>query len=168
MYMVAVLPPPEVVAPLEDYRRRHDPAFHRIAAHLRLVGPFEQPDPRALDAFDTIEAGPPLDVVLGPAENHGEALVLPVLTGGEALEAVRAQLAAVLHTRTDDPRRRPALLVGRFGIDAERELVARAMAAAPPLAGFRVDELTLLFQDERGLWHPVRRRRLRASGQSAA
>ncbi len=163
MFQVVVLPPPEALGALEEFRRRHDPAFHRLPAHVLVLGPFDPADERALDRFDTVAAPEPFVVELGAPELRDDGLYLPAWRGLDQLETLRADLAeALVGPDADVAATPPSLRVGRFGIAAEAELVARSLSAAGLPRPFTVDTLTLVLEDERAIWHPVRRRHLDA------
>lgn len=161
MHAVAVLPPVESLGDVESFRRLHDPSFHRAPAHVLLVPPFDGSDPAVPGRFDHVDAGAPFDVAFGAPEVRGHEVVLPVTTGRARLEQLRAALfhalsgplAASAHTA-------PALRLGLLATDAERELARRAFVNSRAPAPFRVEAVTLLLEDERGMWHAVRRRRL--------
>jgi hypothetical protein len=161
VFQVVVLPPAETMREVEEFRRLHDPAFHRVAAHLPLVAPFEPLDADLVARFDALRGAAAFDVTWGPAAVAGRALVLPVSDGEAQVDLLRAALTAELAPPlADTPRLAPALRLGLFGGDAEIELARRAFSTLPPPPGFRVRELSLLVEDERGLWHAVRERRL--------
>jgi hypothetical protein len=164
LYQLVVLPPPGAVRDVEEFRRLHDPSFHRVAAHLPLVPPFATADRRLIERFDGLRLAPSFDVVLGRAAPIGRALALPVVAGAQAFDALRRAAAAELLPSFPEPVFGvPAMYVGAFGGDAEMELARRAFSTLPPPPPFAVDAVTLLLEDVRGLWHPVRARRLPSS-----
>ncbi len=165
VYQVVILPPPGILGEVEELRRRHDPAFHRVPAHIALVGAFEPVSEQMLDAFDRLRPGRTFGVTFGAPQTHGHTLVLPIERGADELTRIRSQAAeALLPPESEQPAGPVVLRVGMFSGDAERELVRRGLAANPPEGEFTVAELTLLLEDSRGLWHPVRRRPLRRGG----
>jgi 2'-5' RNA ligase superfamily protein len=161
VFQVVVLPPPDLAAAIEEFRRLHDPAFHRLGAHLPVLPPFDSGD-ASLDArFDAAAAGRAFDVELGPPAAAGQALVLPVVGGRGEFLALRAAFAtALLPALTELPDAAPSLRVGLFGGAAEMELARRSLSVLGPVAAWRVTEVTLLVEDVRGLWHPLRGRPL--------
>jgi hypothetical protein len=160
---LVLLPPPDAVRVLEEFRRLHDPAFHRVAAHVPLLPPFDAGDAvlRRFDAFDADG----FDVALGAATVVGEALCLPVVRGRDDVVGLLGALAsALLPPLAEVPPRTPALRVGLFGGAAEAELARRALATVELTAAWPVRDVTLLVEDVRGLWHLLRNRRLRSRG----
>jgi len=161
VFQVVVLPPAESTRDVEEFRRLHDPAFHRIGAHMALVPPFDATEEALFARFDAMDLRPAFDVAFGPPVAHGHALALSVLSGEAALRALQGDVAAiVLPPHVERPNASSALRVGLFGSDAELELARRALATLPPPDAFTVREVVLLLEDVRGLWHDVRRRRL--------
>jgi hypothetical protein len=158
---VVVLPPPATTAAVEEFRRLHDPSFHRLPAHVPLLPPFEAEREDLLARFDSLRGCAPFEAALGPPQACGAALVLPLTAGAAELAALRQSLAQeLLGPLGAAPEGAPAMRVGLFGSDAERELARRALASLPAPAAFTVEEATLLLEDVRGLWHPIRARRL--------
>jgi len=157
-----VLPPADVMREIEELRRLHDPAFHRVAAHVSLLPPFEAADVALLERFDSFHEPGGFDVELGATSASGRALALCATRGDAELRALQSALAAaLLPPLVEPPGLAPALRVGLFGGDAEMELARRAMATLEAPA-FAVTEVALLLEDVRGLWHPVRTSKLRA------
>lgn len=156
-----MLPPAETTRGVEEFRRLHDPAFHRIGAHLPLVPPFDAKEDAVAARFDALELRPAFDVAFGAPVAHGHALALPVTSGDAALRALSGDLAAaLLPPLAEPPGGTASLRVGLFGGDAELELARRALATQAPPGTFTVTEVVLLLEDVRGLWHDVRRRKL--------
>ena len=156
-----MLPPAESTRDVEEFRRLHDPAFHRIGAHLVLLPPFDATNDSLVGRFDAMELRPAFDVAFGPPVATGHALALAVTVGGAALHALQGDLAAaLLPPLVERPNAAAALRVGLFGSDAELELARRALATLPPPDTFTVRDVVLLLEDVRGLWHDVRHRRL--------
>jgi hypothetical protein len=161
VFQVVVLPPAESTRDVEEFRRLHDPAFHRIGAHLVLVPPFDATEEAVVVRFDAMELRPAFDVAFGPPVANGHALALAVTGGAAALAALRGDVAtALLPPHVERPDGAIALRAGLLGGDAELELARRALATLPPPEAFTVREVVLLLEDVRGLWHDVRRRRL--------
>jgi hypothetical protein len=161
VFQVVVLPPPDLAAAIEEFRRLHDPAFHRVGAHVPVLAPFDSGDAALADRFDATDTGGAFDVELGAAAAAGQALGLPVARGRDELVALRtAFAAALLPALTELPAAAPSLRVGLFGSAAEMELVRRTLDGHVALRGWRVDEVALLVEDVRGIWHPLRSRRL--------
>jgi hypothetical protein len=161
VFQVVVLPPAESTHGVEEFRRLHDPAFHRVGAHLPLVPPFDAAEDAVLGRFDAMELRPAFDVAFGAPVASGQSLSLPLTAGEAALRALSGDVAeALLPPHAERPNAAAALRVGLFGTDAELELARRALATLPPPGAFTVREVVLLVEDVRGLWHDVRRRRL--------
>ena len=158
-----MLPPPEALGDVEEFRRLHDPAFHRLPAHVPLLPPFEPIRRDFLARFDAFRS-PPLTVSFGEAVAGECTLGLTVVQGHDELLAMRDALG---HALLDESAPRaagpPCLRVGLFGSDAELELARRALGTAPELPPLTIRMLTLLLEDVRGIWHPVRERVLRAN-----
>jgi hypothetical protein len=164
VFQVVVLPPPDALPDIEEFRRLHDPAFHRVGAHIALLPPFEAPGDTLLERFDAVRFGPSFDVAFGPAAAAGRALQLPVAGPDGVLRALQEELAAaLLPAHVERPSAPPALRCGLLGGEAEMELARRALTTLPAPAGFTVREVTLLLEDVRGLWHVVRQKRLASS-----
>ena len=161
MFQVVVLPPPDLAAAIEEFRRLHDPAFHRVGAHVPVLPPFDSDDPALADRFDATAARGAFDVELAAATAAGQSLGLPVVRGRDELAALRAAFAAaLLPALTELPGAPPSLRVGLFGTAAEMELARRTLEGRVAVASWRVEDVVLLVEDVRGLWHPLRRKRL--------
>jgi len=157
-----VLPPADAMREIEEIRRLHDPAFHRVAAHVTLLPPFDAADAALLERFDAFGGVASFDVALGATSASGRALALGATHGDAELRALQTALAAaLLPPLAGSPSLAPALRVGLFGGDAEMELARRALTTLPAPT-FPVTEVALLLEDVRGLWHAVRTSRLRA------
>lgn len=166
---MVVVPPEEVVAALEPFRRLHDPAFHRHPPHLALSGPFDVADGDALLRRFTGFVAPSALVTFSDPCSDGQALVLPVRDEAGKVAAL-AQLTRVhvmpVSARLRDSALAPSLRVGVFSSDAERELARRSFAATVPrVPGFIAADVALLVEDVRGLWHEVRRQPLTLPGE---
>lgn len=161
MFQVVVLPPPEVATAIEEFRRLHDPAFHRVGAHIAVLPPFDADEAALAPRFDGTDAGAAFDIELGAACAAGQALALPVERGRERFAALRSAFAtALLPVLTELPDAAPSLRVGLFGGPAELELARRTLEGRVAAPAWRVAEVTLLVEDVRGLWHPLRRKPL--------
>jgi len=161
VFQVVVLPPPDLAATLDEFRRLHDPSFHRVGAHVAVLPPFDSGDASLADRFDAADAGAAFDVALGAAAASGQALCLPVARGGERIAALRSAFAAaLLPALTELPGAAPSLRVGLFSGAAEMELARRTLESRVADLAWRVAEVTLLVEDVRGLWHPLRRKPL--------
>ena len=157
MFQVVVLPPPGSMGPVEELRRLHDPAFHRVAAHIALLPAFEAATAALNERFDAI-AFEPFDASLGPPAAAGSALCLPIAQGSQEMRRLTSTLAtSLLGPLGAPPRTAPSMRVGLFGSDAELELARRALATLAPPPPWTVREIVLLLEDVRGLWHEVRR-----------
>lgn len=156
-----MLPPPTSVRAVEEFRRTHDPAFHRIPAHLALVPPFDAHDASLVARFDAFRWRGAIDLTLGAPTPAGSALVLPPDGGAADLVALRdALFAAVPGPLAAASGTPPVLRAGLFGSAAELELGRRVLAALEPPEPFAVRSVALLVEDVRGLWHTVRERTL--------
>ena len=156
-----MLPPPDSMPDIEEFRRSHDPAFHRIGAHIVVVPAFEAENTSLLARFDSFGDVDAFEVALGEPAALGRALCLPVIRGEAQLRALEAALCASLLGPLGAPRdAAPAMRAGLFGGDAELELARRVLAAMPPPEPFVVRAISLVLEDVRGLWHTVRERRL--------
>ena len=163
MYQVAIIPPVEALGEIEQFRRLHDPAFHRVPAHVPLLPPFEPARQDVLARFDALHA-PPFDARLGAADVLGTSLVLTLIAGKTETEALRTALhEALLDPAAPPVTTAPSLRIGHFPSDAALELARRGLATTDVLPEFRVAQITLLMEDVRGIWHPVRERILRAA-----
>lgn len=161
MFQVVVLPPPDAVLVIEEFRRLHDPAFHRIGPHLPLLPPFEAHDRTLVERFDGFRGPGAFDVEIGPPTALGRALCLPAGRGQAELRALRAELAAALLPPLAEAPDGPVVLrAGLFGSEAELELARRAMTVAGAIPPWSVREVTLVLEDERGIWHAVRGKRI--------
>ena len=162
MYQVALIPPPDALGEIEQFRRVHDPAFHRLPAHVPLLPPFEPIRRDVLAQFDAFRAAP-FDARLGDAHALGTSLVLALVVGADETIALRRGLhGALLDPAAPEMDEPPVLRIGHFPSDAALEMARRSFDHARELATFRVDRITLLLEDVRGIWHPVRDRLLRA------
>jgi hypothetical protein len=161
VFQVVVLPPPDEALVLEEFRRLHDPAFHRIGPHLPILPPFEPEGTTLIERFDGFRGAGGFEVEFGPPTALGRALCLPAERGQAELRALRTALAASLLPPIAEAPDGPIVLrAGLFGSDAEIELARRAMATTGGVRPWLVREITLVLEDERGIWHAVRRRRI--------
>lgn len=161
MYQVALIPPPEALGEVEQFRRLHDPGFHRLPAHVPLLPPFEPIRTDVLAQFDAFRTAP-YDARLGNAHETGTSLVLGLVAGEEETVALRRALhAALLDPAAPQVEEPPLLRIGHFPTAAALELARRSFDHGQTLPSFRVDRITLLLEDVRGIWHPVRERLLR-------
>jgi hypothetical protein len=158
VYQVAIIPQVEALGEIELFRRLHDPAFHRMPAHLPLLPPFEPIRPDFLARFDALRS-PPFDARLGAPEIHGTSLVLTLVVGSPETEALRDALHdALLDPAAPPTSVAPNLRIGHFPSDAALELARRGLATTDELPAFRVAQISLLLEDVRGIWHSVRER----------
>lgn len=162
MFQIVVFPGAEETAAIEPFRQLHDPAFHAIPAHVVLAPRFGDGDPDALiRRFLAFETPGTLDLSFGTPVATGRALVIPILDpDGRFGAVIRSLREAVLPTsaRLHEPTDAPGLRLGLFASDAELELARRGwLASSPRPTGFRAAAILLLLEDERGLWHELRR-----------
>jgi hypothetical protein len=162
VYEVALIPPPEALGDVEAFRRLHDPAFHRIPAHVPLLPPFEPIRTDVLSQFDGFRAAA-FEARLGNAHGSATSLVLDLVQGADEVTALRDALHdALLDPAAPRVTEPPTVRIGHFPSEAALELARRGFDHALELQAFRVDRITLLMEDVRGIWHPVRERVLRA------
>lgn len=159
MYRVVILPPPAAVRQLEEYRRRLDPAFHRLPLHVPVAVPFERTEATVYEEFDRTSRVSRFELELGAAEIADERLELPVTRGAEHVTALSRALADAFGIEL--PGRDPALLLGRSSSAAELELAARGLDVVERPDRLSVDQISLLVEDARGLWVVARTRPLR-------
>ena len=161
MYQVAIIPPVDALGEIEHFRRLHDPAFHRVPAHVPLLPPFEPVRRDFLARFDALRASP-FDARLGSPEVHDTSLALALVQGAAETAGVREALhEALLDPAAPAAIAQPSLRIGHFPSEAALELARRGLAATDALPVFHVGQVTLLLEDVRGIWHPVRERVLR-------
>jgi len=164
VYQIALIPPPEALGDVEQFRRLHDPSFHRLPAHVPLLPPFEPIRSDVLAQFDVFRS-PPFDARLGNAHEVGTSLALCLVEGEDATVALRRELhAALLDPAAPEVAEPPLVRIGHFPSTSALELARRSFDHGQTLPAFRVDRITLLLEDVRGIWHPVRERLLRAPG----
>jgi hypothetical protein len=159
VHEVAVLIPTDALGDVDSFRRLHDPAFHRGAARVQVLTSFETRRADLLLRFDALDLSPiaPFRTAFGAPVAAGAALELPVTDGREAILRLGTIAAAGLLV-TAAERAAPAVRIGLFSLDAERELARRAFLTSRAPRPFRAASIALLFEDERGLWHAVRER----------
>ena len=158
MYQVVILPPAGLIEQVEQFRRLHDPAFHRLPAHVPLLPPFEPVRRDFLSAFDGFRAER-FAIGFGEAVTGDHVLGLSVVRGAESLVALRRALVDALQDPGAPlPAGPPSLRIGLFTSDAEQELARRAVGTVEPPPDVEVRALTLLIEDVRGIWHPARER----------
>ena len=160
MYRVVLLPPSPLATRVDEVRRRLDPAFHRVPAHVPLIAPFDEESPRVFEQFDRASRRTAFELSLGAAARIDDRLVLPLETGADEVVELQQALAEALGAAASE--RAPELLLGRSENAAELELAARSLAVdSDALSGFQVRDVTLLTEDARGLWVVARTRPLR-------
>ena len=163
MYQVAVLPPVEALGTIEQFRRLHDPAFHRMPANVPLLPPFEPVRQDVLARFDDLRCAP-FDARLGAPEAHGTSLILTMIEGAAEITALQSALhVALLDPAAPPAEAPPSLRIGHFSSLPALELARRGLGTTEALPTFRVTQVSLLLEDVRGIWHPVRERVLRGA-----
>ena len=163
MYQVALIPPPEALGQIELFRRLHDPAFHRLPAHVPLLPPFEPIRRDVLAQFDAFRSAA-FDAQLGNAHEMGTSLMLDLVVGAAETIALRGVLhSALLDPAAPEVTEPPTVRIGHFPSAAAMELARRGFDHTTELQPFRVDRVSLLLEDVRGIWHPVRERVLRSA-----
>ena len=156
-----MLPPAETMGAIEEIRRLHDPAFHRVAAHLVLLPPFEPSDASLVERLDALELPPAFPLAFGAPVVCGTSLSLAVAQGADELRELQVALArGLLPSHAALPQAPAGLRTGVHSGAAELELARRGLASLDPLAPFAVRAVSLLLEDVRGLWHEVHQKRL--------
>ncbi len=155
---VVLLPPPAALEAVEEFRREHDPLFHRIPGHLTVVFPFEgRTEAEALraarDGAAAAAAGP-FEVSLGGAGRFDDGVVyLRVGRGAAELASLHDALAPLFLPPGARPLPYlPHLTVARGTGAAEAEFLERQAAGRLPTVRFDAEVLTLVVEDARGLW----------------
>lgn len=157
---VVIFPPPKAVEAAESFRRLHDPLFHKIGAHVALVPAFSwctesRAVPRLLEAVRAAERNPFPISLQGVGRTTGGVVYLPVIEGAGILGALHGTLTAALGPPPDldRPPFVPVLGIGRAAGEAEAAFLQRQVAGHLAPIRFPVEELTVVVEDARGLWH---------------
>jgi len=154
---VVLFPPAEAVGAAEEFRREHDPLFHRIAAHLTVVFPFESTWERAAPRLErAVAAGATaFEVVLAGAGRFDDGVVyLRVGEGAPVLAALHERLTDAVAPPTGAVHLPfvPHLTLGRGTGPAESAFLERQAAGRLAETRFRAERLSLVVEDARGIW----------------
>ena len=157
---VVVFPPVGAAAPAEEFRRLHDPLFHRIAAHLTVVPALSwcteaRAVPLLLEAIRAADRGPFPATLNGVGRTREGVVYLRVEEGAGALAALNDRLTRALGPPADleRPPFVPVLGIGRAAGPAEAEFLQRQVAGHIAPVQFSVEDLSVVVEDARGLWH---------------
>ncbi|MCK6481310.1 MAG: 2'-5' RNA ligase family protein [Planctomycetaceae bacterium] len=157
---VVVPLPAEAAGPIEEFRRIHDPLFHKIAAHLVLVPaqgwcPEDRAVPRLLEAVRASGQGPFPVGLNGVGRTRDGVVFLRVEEGAEILAEMNRLLLAALGPPpgTEFPEYRPVVALGRGPGEAEAEFLQRQVAGHLAPVRFPAEAFSVVVEDARGLWH---------------
>ena len=157
---VVIFPPPEAVAAAEEFRRLHDPLFHRVAAHVTVVPAVGWRAaavalPRLDEAIRETGRGPFPVNLCGIGRTKDGVVFVKVDEGGAALAELNERLTAALGPPpgSERPPYIPVLGLGRGPTVSRAEFLQRQAAGYLSPARFPVEHLSLLVEDSRGLWH---------------
>jgi len=157
---VVVFPPPAAVAAAEEFRRLHDPLFHKVAAHVTVVPAVgwrgaAEALPRLAEAIR--DSGlTPFPVNLCGVGRTGDGIVfVKVDEGGPTLADLNERLTRALGPPpgSERPPYVPVLGLGRSPTVSRAEFLQRQAAGHLAPARFPVEHLSVLVEDSRGLWH---------------
>lgn len=158
-FAVVVFPPADAVAAAEEFRRLHDPLFHRIAAHVAVVPALSWrslAEARPLLAEAMAAAGRrPFPVNLSGAGRTKDGTVfVKVDEGAGPLGDLNARLVAALGPPPgmEFPPFVPVMGIGRAPTVSEAEFLQRQLAGHLAPVRFSVEHLSLVVEDARGLW----------------
>ncbi len=157
---VVVPVPAEAAGPVEEFRRIHDPLFHKIAAHVVVVPaqgwcPEERAVPRILEAVRASGQGPFPLALSGVGRTRDGVVFLRVEEGAAILADLHRALVLSMVPPPDLelPEYRPVAALGRAPGDAEAEFLQRQVAGHVAPIRFPVEALSVVVEDARGLWH---------------
>ncbi len=157
---VVVFPPAEAVAAAEEFRRIHDPLFHKVAAHVTVVPALgwcseDKALPRLLGALGVFRQGPFPATLSGVGRTKDGVVFVRVEEGASALSGLNAVLTGALvpPPGLELPAYLPVLGVGRSPTPSEAEFLQRQIAGHLAPVRFSVESLSLIVEDARGLWH---------------
>ena len=161
---VVVFPPAEAVAAAEEFRRIHDPLFHKIAAHVAVVPAVawcdaEQASGRISEAMRKAGRGTFPVNLSGAGRTRDGTVFVKVDEGAAALAALHGVLVAALGPPPGwaPPPFVPVMGVGRSPTVSEAEFLQRQLAGHLAPVRFPVEHLSLVVEDARGLWHEKER-----------
>jgi 2'-5' RNA ligase len=157
---VVVFPPAEAVAAAEEYRRIHDPLFHRIAAHIAVVPALswrsrEEGLPRLEEAVRVPGRGPFPVNLSGAGRTRDGTVFVKVDEGTAQLADLNVRLLAALGPPPgfEPPPFIPVMGIGRAPTVSEAEFLQRQIAGHLSPVRFSVERLSFVVEDARGLWH---------------
>lgn len=157
---VVLFPPARAVSAAEEFRRIHDPLFHRIPAHVTVVPAFgwrsrEEAESRIGRVLDGAGPGPFPATLSGVGRTKDGVVFVKVEEGAPALSRIHESLTEALGPPPDLelPLFVPVLGVGRAGGPAEAAFLQRQVAGHLPPARFSVESVSLVVEDARGIWH---------------
>ena len=157
---VVAFPPAEAVAVVEEFRRIHDPLFHKIAAHVTVVPALawrteEAAVPRLVEAVAASGQGPFPATLSGVGRTRDGVVFVRVEEGASTLASLHGRLLASLSPPAglDPPVYIPVLGLGRTATPAEAEFLQRQVAGHLAPVRYSVEDLSVVVEDARGLWH---------------
>ena len=157
---VVLFPPAEAVSAAEEFRRIHDPLFHRIPAHVTVVSAFAWRNRRDAEhrvgrALDDAARGPFPATLSGVGRTKDGVVFVKVEEGAPSLSRLHEALTEALGPPPDLdlPPFVPVLGVGRTPTGSEAAFLQRQVAGHLPPARFSVETLSLVEEDGRGIWH---------------
>lgn len=159
-----VFPPAPSVAAAEEFRRLHDPLFHRIAAHVTVVPaldwrPRVDALPRLEEAIRDAERSPFAVLLSGAGRTKDGTVYVRVEEGDRALGELHGRLLAALGPPPghEPPPFIPVLGLGRAPTVSEAEFLQRQAAGHLAPVRFAVEHLSVVVEDARGMWHETER-----------
>jgi 2'-5' RNA ligase superfamily protein len=161
---VVVFPPARSVAAAEEFRRLHDPLFHRIPAHVAVVPAISwrtrgEALPRLHEAVrGTVRGAFPVNLC-GAGRTRDGTVFVKVDEGTAALGELHGRLLVALGPPPghDPPPFVPVLGIGRAPTVSEAEFLQRQAAGHLAPVRFSVEHLSFIVEDARGLWHEEER-----------
>lgn len=159
-----VFPPAASVAAAEEFRRLHDPLYHRIQAHVTVVPavdwrPRVEALPRLEEAIRDAERRPFPILLSGAGRTKDGTVYVKVVEGLADLEALHGRLLAALGPPPghEPPPFIPVLGLGRAPTVSEAEFLQRQAAGHLAPVRFSVEHVSVVVEDARGLWHETER-----------
>jgi len=158
-FAVVVFPPADAVAAAEEFRRLHDPLFHKIAAHVAVVPALswrtcEEGLPRLVEAVAAAGRGPFPVNLSGAGRTKDGTVFVKVDEGAGPLGEWNARLVAALGPpeSMEFPPFVPVMGIGRAPTVSEAEFLQRQLAGHLAPVRFSVEHLSFVVEDARGLW----------------
>ncbi len=156
---VVVFPPAEAVAAAEEFRRLHDPLFHRIAAHVAVLPALSwrtaaEGLPRLAGAVAAAGRGPFPVNLSGAGRTRDGTVFVKVDEGAGPLGDLNGRLLAALGPPegAEVPPYVPVMGIGRAPTVSEAEFLQRQIAGHLAPVRFSVEHLSFVVEDARGLW----------------